>query len=128
MFDKTTGATDPEGSADESAATGTVRLTFIEPDGSRVEVDAEIGDTLMMAATEADINGIIGDCGGACTCATCHLHVEEGAGHLPPVGKMEDEMLDFTAADRTDNSRLGCQVTIGPEMAGLVLRVADRQT
>lgn len=125
MLDKTAGGTVIAAPAE--SGTQTVRLTFIEPDGTRVEVDAEVGDTLIMAATDADIDGIIGDCGGACTCATCHVLVEAMAEALPPIEEMEEEMLDFTAADRTESSRLGCQVTISPEMDGMVLRMPDRQ-
>jgi ferredoxin, 2Fe-2S len=104
------------------------KVTFINPDESRVELDVPVGQSLMRAATTHGIDGIVGDCGGGLTCATCHVLVQEN--FLPntsPVSPNEDQMLDFTAMGRQPNSRLSCQVVMTEDLDGLVVRIADPQ-
>jgi 2Fe-2S ferredoxin len=102
-------------------------ITFILNDGSRQTVDADVGSTVMQLASFNSIRGIDGACGGFCSCATCHVYVES-AHRLPPVAADESKMLEGTAAKRDKKkSRLACQLTITPELDGLVLRVPDRQ-
>lgn len=102
-------------------------LTFILKNGTRQMIDAEDGMPIMQNATANDIDGIDGACGGFCSCATCHVYVESGH-PLPAMSDDEDKMLEGTAAERDPKkSRLGCQITVTPELDGLVLRVPDRQ-
>jgi ferredoxin, 2Fe-2S len=104
------------------------KVTFINPDESRIELDVPVGQSLMRAATAHGIDGIVGDCGGGLTCATCHVLVQEN--FLPnttPITPNEDQMLDFTAMGRHDNSRLSCQIVMTEELDGLVVRIADPQ-
>jgi 2Fe-2S ferredoxin len=73
----------------------------------------------MEAATRNGIPGILAECGGACACATCHVHVEEAwLGKLGTPAELESAMLEF-ADDVRPNSRLGCQIRITEEMDGL---------
>ena len=104
------------------------KLTFINPDETRVEVDVPVGMSIMRAANAHGITGIVGDCGGGLTCATCHVLVDESFidGTSPPTAN-EDQMLDFTAMPRQPTSRLSCQVLMTEELDGLVVRVADPQ-
>lgn len=104
------------------------KVTFINPDDSRVELDVPVGQSLMRAATANGIDGIVGDCGGGLTCATCHVLVqEEFLPNTSTVTANEDQMLDFTAMGRQPNSRLSCQIVMTEELDGLVVRIADPQ-
>ena len=84
-----------------------VRVVF-HPRGS--EVDAWTGDTVLDAALEHGLD-IPHECGGNCTCTTCHVYVEEGAEHLSPIEPPEDERLDSTPLRRA-SSRLACQALL----------------
>jgi ferredoxin, 2Fe-2S len=102
--------------------------TFITPDGRRCTVEAANGMSLMQAATSAGIASIIGECGGAMSCATCHVMVEpEFTHHMNVASETEMQMLDFTAAPRQSNSRLPCQIVMCEELAGITVYVADPQ-
>lgn len=99
-------------------------ITFIETDGTRREVAAAPGESLMVAATRAGVAGIIGECGGSAMCATCHCYLE--AGDLPAPEPLEAETIEFTAENVQPESRLTCQITATEAMTGIVLRVAPR--
>ena len=104
------------------------KVTFINPDESRVELEIPVGTSLMRAAVAHGITGIVGDCGGGLTCATCHVLVdEEFLPRTPPMTSNEDQMLDFTAMGRSPNSRLSCQLVVQDDLDGLTVRIADPQ-
>jgi 2Fe-2S ferredoxin len=103
------------------------RITFIGTGGTRYEVDAENGSTVMENAIRNGVPGIEAECGGACACATCHVYIDED--WRPLTGKaepMEEDMLDF-AFDLRPNSRLSCQIKVSDELDGLIVRVPERQ-
>ncbi|MDP9088439.1 MAG: 2Fe-2S iron-sulfur cluster-binding protein [Pseudomonadota bacterium] len=103
------------------------RITFIEPDGFRRIINAPLGITLMEAAMQNGVQGILALCGGACACGTCHVYVD--AAWLPRLAdreEMEEGMLEC-AWEPGENSRLSCQVHITPEMDGLEVTVPQRQ-
>ena len=103
------------------------KLTYIALDGTRFDVDAENGSTVMENAIRNAVPGIEAECGGACACATCHVYVDEA--WTDGVGEpeaMEEDMLDF-AYDVRPNSRLSCQIKVRDELDGLVVRVPERQ-
>ncbi|HMN79071.1 MAG TPA: 2Fe-2S iron-sulfur cluster-binding protein [Burkholderiaceae bacterium] len=107
-----------------------IRFLIRRPDGttSTREVDAQPGQSVMRAALDAGIEGIVADCGGMLTCATCHVYVaSEWIARLPAPTDEEIGMLDFTAADRRDGSRLSCQIQVGPETEGLTVELPDSQ-
>lgn len=104
------------------------KVTYIEPGGNEVEIDAPLGWSLMQSATSNGVEGIVAECGGSCACATCHCYVEGDAAHaLPPPEAFETAMLDAVVAERKPNSRLSCQIKVTPELDGLIVRVADVQ-
>ena len=104
------------------------KITFIEPSGKQVDVETPAGITVLQAAINSNIQGIVGECGGACQCATCHVYINAPwTDKLPPIGDMEDAMLDSTAADRLPTSRLGCEVEITAELDGLVVNLPSKQ-
>jgi 2Fe-2S ferredoxin len=103
------------------------KITFIEPGGGRREIDAPLGLTLMEAARQHGVQGIVAQCGGACACATCHVYVDPAwLARLGPREEMEEGMLE-TAWEPRANSRLSCQVHIMSDMDGLQVTVPQRQ-
>ncbi|KRR20649.1 ferredoxin [Bradyrhizobium lablabi] len=104
-------------------------ITFVHPDGRAQRVEASNGESAMQAATRQDVSGILAECGGNAMCATCHVYVDENwLARLPAIGDDEDALLDGAAAERQANSRLSCQIKLGAELDGLVLRLPERQT
>ena len=103
------------------------KVTYIEPDGTKREVEASPGTTVMEAAVDNGVEGIVAECGGACSCATCHVYVDpEWAEKLTPPDAQEDGMLDCVV-DRQPNSRLSCQIQLNDELDGLLVRVPETQ-
>lgn len=104
------------------------RIRYIQPDGTERAVEVETGETLMQAAVNNRVDGIVAECGGACMCATCHVYVDEAfMAVVGEPGDAEDEMLEATAAERLPNSRLSCQIKAKPELDEAVIRVAPEQ-
>jgi len=104
------------------------RITYIEHDGQSLTVDVAEGWSLMQAAIVHGVEGIVGECGGSCACATCHCYVDEA--RLPdllPPSAAELVMLENAAAERRPNSRLACQIKAGPALEGLVLHLPETQ-
>jgi 2Fe-2S ferredoxin len=100
-------------------------ITFIEPDGTTRDIAFTPGETVMQAATGAGVAGIIGECGGSCMCATCHVYLDEADfARLPAAESLELETLEFVATDSRPTSRLGCQIRLDDGLDGLVLHVA----
>jgi 2Fe-2S ferredoxin len=103
------------------------KITFIEANGTEHVTEAETGSTVMEAAVMNGVPGIIAECGGACTCATCHAYVDESfVDIVGPPSMMEEDMLDF-AFEVKPNSRLTCQIKVTDALDGLVMRVPSRQ-
>ncbi len=104
------------------------RIIYITSDEQRFEVEAADGATVMETAIRAGVPGIEAECGGACSCATCHVYVDSSfAETLGGPGSMEADMLDF-AWEAADNSRLSCQIKVSDALDGLVLRIPERQS
>ena len=103
------------------------KVTFIAHDGTRHEVQATAGQSLMLAAVTNGVPGIDADCGGACACATCHVYVEAPwAAMLPPQAQMETDMLNFSAELRP-SSRLACQIPVTEALDGLTVSMPEAQ-
>ena len=104
-----------------------VTINYIDFQGTARQVEADEGSTVMENAING-IPGIDAECGGACSCATCHVYVDEewmeAVGDPQP---MEEDMLDF-AFDVRPNSRLSCQIRVRSELDGLVVRTPSRQS
>lgn len=104
-----------------------VKVIYVNQDGTRFEVEAEAGSTVMENAVRNAVPGIEAECGGACACATCHVYVDDAwtaaVGEPSPI---EEDMLDF-AYEVRPNSRLSCQIRLTREMNGLVVTTPERQ-
>ena len=102
-------------------------ILFIEHNGTEHRVQAEVGVNLMQVATDNMVPGILGDCGGACSCATCHGYVDPAwLDKIEPRSEPEEMMLDG-ALHTESNSRLMCQITMKPELDGIVVRLPVSQ-
>jgi len=102
-------------------------VLFIDPDGSRHDVSGPVGRSLMQIALDNAVPGILGDCGGACSCATCHGYVAEAwADKLPARSETEIFMLDGVP-DLRAGSRLCCQIRLTPELDGIEVQLPDEQ-
>ena len=104
-----------------------VKITFVLPDDTKMEVDAEEGLTLMENARRHDVPGIVAECGGACACATCHVYVDPA--WLERTGErtlLEQDMLEFAAEPR-ETSRLSCQIEVTSDLEGLIVGVPQEQ-
>ncbi|GAW41153.1 Rhodocoxin [Brevundimonas sp. SH203] len=101
-------------------------VTVILREGEAVAVEAEIGVSMMEAIRNAGIDEVVALCGGSCSCATCHVFVEEGAEALPEMGADEADMLECSLY-RQPNSRLSCQLPVTAATAGLVVRIAPEE-
>ena len=103
------------------------KITFIDHQGTSRTVDGDIGSTVMETAIKNNVPGIEAECGGACACATCHVHIdsawEAAVGRPTP---MEEDMLDF-GYDVRSNSRLSCQIKVVEALDGLVVYTPERQ-
>jgi 2Fe-2S ferredoxin len=102
-------------------------LNVTRRDGSESIVQAHEGLSVMEALREGGIDEILALCGGCCSCATCHVYVEEAAlADLPAMSGDEDDLLD-SSSHRRANSRLSCQLTCGPALDGLHVTVAPEE-
>lgn len=103
-------------------------ITIIEHDGQSHTIEVTEGTTVMEAAIQYDIPGIIGECGGSCSCATCHCYVDPAwQNRFEPRSELEREMLEFAACAIQENSRLSCQLEVTEELDGLIVRLPEAQ-
>lgn len=103
-------------------------VTYVSADGERDEVELPTGTTVKDGALENGVEGIVAECGGNAMCATCHVYVDETwIEKLPARSDVEDELLDSTACERTETSRLSCQIRMTDELDGLVVRLPEEQ-
>ena len=102
-------------------------VTFIDHTGAAFAVEAPLDKSLMQVALDNGVPGILGDCGGSCSCATCHGYVDERwAEQLPARSETEVFMLE-NVPDLRPNSRLCCQIRMKPELDGIVVRLPEEQ-
>jgi 2Fe-2S ferredoxin len=103
------------------------KVTYIEFSGRERVVDVPIGKSVMEGATHNGVAGILADCGGSCSCATCHVYVDEAwMNKVPPKDEVEELMLDCVLA-RQLGSRLSCQIKVTDDLDGLVVRAPEKQ-
>lgn len=98
------------------------KVVFIERDGTRKEVEAPVGLSVLEIAHRNDID-LEGACEGSLACSTCHVVVEpEWVDLLEEPSEDEEDMLDL-AFGLTKTSRLGCQISMREELDGLTVRL-----
>lgn len=103
------------------------QVTFITHDGNATEVHVESGTSLMQAALDNGVDAILGECGGACSCATCHCYIDESwVSKTGEPESTEKDMLDCVL-DPKSNSRLSCQVELTDSLDGLIVHLPESQ-
>jgi len=103
-------------------------ITYIDATGQSTTIELTDGWNLMQGATANGIDGILGECGGSCACATCHCYIEEARlSELPAPTDNELAMLDNVAAERRPNSRLACQIKSTAALEGLRVYLPETQ-
>jgi 2Fe-2S ferredoxin len=109
--------------------TAVATITYIDPAGARHDIEAHLGATVMDTAVKNGVPGIIAECGGFLSCASCHVHVDDA--WIETVGAAEDEdedeILEGAMAERMPGSRLSCQIVVREELDGLLVRVSPEQ-
>ena len=100
------------------------QLTVVTREGSEQSFEAQNGYSVMEAIREHGIDELLALCGGCCSCATCHVYVDDAFfDRLPPMKGDENDLLD-SSEHRQANSRLSCQIPIGPALDGLRVTIA----
>ena len=101
------------------------KLIVTTRSGETSTIDTIDGLTVMEAIRDNGFDELLALCGGCCSCATCHVHVDpEFFGKLPPISEDEDDLLD-SSGDRDEWSRLGCQIPFTADLDGLKVRIAQ---
>ena len=104
-------------------------VTYVQCDGSAETAAVEIGTSVMLGAVMNGVAGIVAECGGAASCATCHVYVDEvWVSRLAEPDEDETAMLDCTASERRPSSRLSCQLKMTSDLDGLVVHVPESQS
>jgi|TARA_R110002124_G_scaffold73357_2_gene196911 2Fe-2S ferredoxin len=102
-------------------------ITFIEHSGEEHSTFIEEGKSLMQLAIDNSVPGIDADCGGMCACGTCHVIIDKKwIDAVGPADSEESMMLELTP-DKTDTSRLSCQIKTNDEMDGMIVRLPEFQ-
>lgn len=103
------------------------KITYIEFNGNERVLDVQPGTSVMQAAVSNGVRGIIGDCGGNCSCATCHVYVDQDwITRIGDKGTAEESLLEEVCEVQA-NSRLSCQIKVMDELDGLVVRLPAKQ-
>jgi 2Fe-2S ferredoxin len=104
------------------------KVVYVSALGDQSVVIGQAGESVMAAAVRNGVPGIIGECGGNASCATCHVWVrDEFRDLVGQPGDLEDDMLDLGVSERRDSSRLSCQITLSDELDGLTVDVPADQ-
>jgi 2Fe-2S ferredoxin len=103
-------------------------VTYILPTGIIRQVSVPSGTSVMQAALNNRVEGILAECGGNCMCATCHVYVDSDfLDRIPPATNNEKSMLSIAAEGPQPNSRLSCQIKMTNELDRLVVRIPAKQ-
>ena len=103
------------------------KISFVDADGKAHVLQVEPGHSVMQVAIENDVRGILADCGGSRSCATCHCYLDAPwASRFAPASVEEVELVSY-AFDPEPSSRLACQLVLTQEHDGIVIRLPRRQ-
>ena len=101
------------------------QITVINQSGEESTIDAPTGRTLMEVIRDNGFDELLALCGGCCSCATCHVHIDPAfAEQLPKMSEDENDLLD-SSDHRNGESRLSCQIPVTDAMAGLRVTIAQ---
>ena len=101
------------------------KLIVTKRDGATVELEGKTGLSVMEVIRDNGIDELLALCGGCCSCATCHIHIDpEFAGNVAPMGEDENDLLD-SSDHRDASSRLSCQIPFTAALDGLKVTIAQ---
>ena len=105
------------------------KVTYIEYGGAEHVIDVPVGENVMRGALYNNVDGIVGECGGALSCATCHCYVDDAWADKVggPTTDEESELLEAAAAEVKPTSRLSCQIEMTDALDGLVVHLPEAQ-
>jgi len=103
------------------------KVTYIEFNGTSHEVDVPTGSSVMEGAVDNNIPGIEAECGGACTCATCHVYVDPVWAEATGRPELIEQGMLECALELQKTSRLSCQIEVSDELDGLIVRLPESQ-
>jgi len=105
------------------------KVTYVEFNGTKHQVDVPVGENVMRGALYNSIPGIAGECGGACSCATCHCYVDDRWASKVggPASDIEKDLLEAVASPAKSTSRLSCQIVITNDLDGLIVHLPEKQ-
>jgi 2Fe-2S ferredoxin len=108
---------------------GMPKVTYIAHDGTRYDINVPVGENVMRGALYNGVDGIVGECGGALSCATCHCYVDEAWTEKVggPASHEENELLESAASEVKPTSRLSCQIEMTDALDGLVVHMPETQ-
>lgn len=100
------------------------KLIVTTRDGTEHEIEGQAGLSVMEIIRDAGFDELLALCGGCCSCATCHVHVDASfAGMVSPMGEDENDLLD-SSDHRDESSRLSCQIAFSDALDGLKVTIA----
>ncbi len=104
-------------------------VTYVEASGTRHDIEVALGENVMRGALYNGLDGIVGECGGGLSCATCHCYVDDGwvAQVGGPVSDDERQLLEAVASEVRPTSRLSCQIEITDALDGLIVHLPEAQ-
>ncbi len=103
-------------------------VIYVGTTGQEYTVDAVDGESVMATAVKNGVPGIIGECGGNASCATCHVWVrDEFVPLVGEPGETEEDLLEMGVSDRREGSRLSCQIKMSGELDGLTVDIAPQE-
>ncbi len=101
-----------------------ITITVEDRDGASRNIQGQCGHSLMETLRDAGFDELLALCGGCCSCATCHVHIDpEFAERLSPMSEDENDLLD-SSDHRGETSRLSCQIILTEGLAGMHVRIA----
>ena len=103
-------------------------MTYVSSSGNIRKIEVPSGMSVMQAALNHRVEGILGECGGNCMCATCHVYVDlPFLNRIPVAGDNEKFMLSIAAEGPETNSRLSCQIKMTKDLDGIIVRLPGKQ-
>lgn len=101
------------------------KITVVTRNGDKSEIEAENGLSLMEVIRDNGFDEMLALCGGCCSCATCHVHIDPAfKDKVSPIEEDENDLLE-SSDHRDENSRLSCQLTVSDDIEGLIVTIAE---
>jgi 2Fe-2S ferredoxin len=103
-------------------------VNYVSASGTSRKIEVPSGTSVMQGALNHKVEGILGECGGNCMCATCHVYVEGSfLNRIPAAADNEKFMLSIAAEGPDTNSRLSCQIKMSEDLDGIIVRLPGKQ-